>query len=500
MGIVLRQSFKATIVSYAGAVLGYINLLFLYPLCLTPQLVGFTRLFVEIATVIAWFSQLGLSSAIIRYFPLFHNPEKKHNGFLFYITIIPIIGFALFGIATVLFKTSIINYFAQDGTLITQYFYYVLPIAFFLLYTIVSESYSAVLMRIVVPRIAKEIVLRLAITVVILAYYFKWIDQDGLITGFVMGYGIVTIINICYILSIQNSSFKPQTDMLTRTNKKDIITYLLYIMLAGLGGNVVSKIDVFMISSKINLSETGVFSVAFFMAMVIELPSRSLLQILSPIASKTIQDNDIPKLNELYKKSSTNQMLFTSILFVLIWININNAFAIMPNGELYKSGVWVMFFIGLSKVFDAATGINIIIINNSKYYYFGLFAMVFLAINAIIFNIYLIPRYGITGAAIATATSIFLSNTMYVMFVWFKFKIQPFTNATLKTLVVAMLALGINYILPQFQNPFIDIFIRSSVVGIILLAAMYYWKISSDFNAFFNKFIKMRSIKDIQSL
>ncbi len=501
MGVVIRQSFKATVISYIGAVLGYINLLFLYPLCLTPELIGFTRLIVEIATLLAWFSQLGISNAIVRFFPLFNNVQKRHNGFLFYITTLPFIGFIIFGIVIIVFKSAIIHYFNSDSNLIYTYFYYVLPIAFFIIYSSVTEAYSSVLMRIVVPRIAKEVVLRIVIMIVILLYHFKYIDQNKLIVGFTLAYGSATCVNLFYILKIQLSSFTPSSEVLTRKTSKSIVSYLLYILLTGLGGNVVSKIDIFMVSSKLNLRETGIFSLAFFMAMVIELPSRSLLQILSPITSKAIADNDNERLNQLYKKSSTNQMLLTTFVFVLLWINIDNVFKIMPNGYLYQSGVWVMFFIGLSKVFDAATGINIVIINNSKYYYFGLFVVFFLATNAIVLNYYLIPMYGITGAAITTASSILLSNILYVIFVWTKFRIHPFTLATLKTICLMLVVLTLNfYVLPCLNNPIFDLLVRGVVSGTILLFISYYWNISTDFNAVLLKIVKMRSLKQIQGL
>ncbi len=500
MGVVLRQSFKATIVSYVGAVLGYVNLVFLYPLCLSAEQYGLTRVVVEAATILAFFSQMGTSNAIVRFFPLFNNHEKKHHGFLFYATIVPLIGFIIFSLLFIAFKTSIVNYFNESSGLFLHYFYYILPLAFFVMYTTVSEAYSSVLMRIVVPKISREIILRIIIALVVIAFHYDVIDLDGLIAGFTLAYGIGTLINIFYLSRIQSSSFVADKTVLTKSNRKEIITFLMYMLVAGLGSNVVNKIDTFMISAKLNLSETGIFSLAFFIATVIELPSRSLLQILSPIASKAIADNDMIQLDVLYKKSSVNQMLFASIIFIFIWINIADIFKIMPNGNIYSAGMWVIFFIGLSKIFDASTGINFVIIGNSKYYYFGLFFIFFLAGIAIILNNILIPIYGITGASIATATSIFLYNLMFVIFVWMRFKIMPFTFATLKTILMFGGLLLLNIYLPSFENPFIDGIIRSLIVFAVMLPIIYFWRISPDFNEFLKKLVKMRSVKHIQKL
>jgi len=164
-------------------------------------------------------------------------------------------------------------------------------------------------------------------------------------------------------------------------------------------------------------------------------------------------------------------------------------------------GKWVIFFIGLSKIFDASTGINVVIIGHSKYYYVGLFFIFFLAGISVWLNNLLIPIYGITGASVTTATSIFFYNLMFVIFVWVQFKILPFTSATLKTIILLVLLLLINhYVLPDFDNPLIDGLVRTVIISLIMFPVIYFWKISLDFNDLLKKLLKMRSIKHIQKL
>ena len=69
-------------------------------------------------------------------------------------------------------------------------------------------------------------------------------------------------------------------------------------------------------------------------------------------------------------KSALNQFLFGGIIFLIIWLNIDHGLSILPekfNGEGVKL---VILFIGLSKLFNVATGVNGQIIINSKYYRF----------------------------------------------------------------------------------------------------------------------------------
>ena len=82
---------------------------------------------------------------------------------------------------------------------------------------------------------------------------------------------------------------------------------------------------------------------------------------------------DRKQLEMLYKKSSITQLIIGGFIFILVWFNIENIFKIIPHGNVYAQGIWVVFFIGLGKIFDMATGINQEIVGSSKYYKIDLF-------------------------------------------------------------------------------------------------------------------------------
>lgn len=59
MGIVIRQSIKTTIVTYIGFAIGYVNTLFLFPLVLSKEQIGLTRLLISVSFLFATFASLG---------------------------------------------------------------------------------------------------------------------------------------------------------------------------------------------------------------------------------------------------------------------------------------------------------------------------------------------------------------------------------------------------------------------------------------------------------
>ena len=490
MGIVIRQSFKATMVSYIGAAIGAVSVLLIYPQCLSAEQIGLIRILTEASLLIAAFAQMGTASMSIKFFPYFKDKNKNHNGFPFIITILPLIGFILFLLLFKFIKGSIVSSFAERSALFGEYIIYLIPLTLFYIYSTVYETYSSLLERIVVPKFIKEILIRIMTICVIILFYLKIITLNQFIFLLVSIYGIATILVILYVNSIEKIILKPQLGFLKKGLRSDMLKFILFMISVGIGTSISGKIDVFMISQKISLTGTGIFTIAFFIASFIEMPSRAVSQITVPFVSQALKENDMARVNMLYKRVSINRLTIAGLLFCLIWINADNFFKIMPNGEIYESGKYVIVFIGAAKVFDAVTGVNSAILGNSKYYYYSLFFIFFLAFLSVVNNLLLIPRYGLVGAAMATAISIFLFNTCMVLFVWWKLKVQPFSKHTLKSLLAIVVVLVINLFLKNYENPYLDASIRSTISVVVFAAIIYFLKASEDINSLAKNMVK----------
>jgi O-antigen/teichoic acid export membrane protein len=243
-----------------------------------------------------------------------------------------------------------------------------------------------------------------------------------------------------------------------------MVVFGLFMFLGTGGGIIVAKIDTLMLGSIAGLTSTGIYSIAFFIGAVIELPRRSLSEIATPILATAFKEDNKAKIKELYHKTSVNLLIVGGLFFVGIWSNIDAIFQLIPNSEVFAEGKYVVLFIGLAKLFDMSMGLNAEIITNSKYFRWNIFLMPFLAIIAIITNSILIPIYGITGAALATLISICSYNLIRFMLVAIKLKIQPFSLNTLKVVFSLGLVYGINLLIPTFDHFLVDIAVKSSII------------------------------------
>lgn len=169
---------------------------------------------------------------------------------------------------------------------------------------------------------------------------------------------------------------------------------------------VLLEVDKVMINQFIEIENVAYYSVAGgFIAMVIAVPSRSMHQITYPMTADLLNQKNLQGLKVLYHKSSLTLFIISSLIFLLILVNLSDMYELMPSA--YKNGYFIFIWLGLAKVYDSVLGNNNSILYNSDYYRAVLFLGVLLALMTIALNLWLIPKYGLDGAAIASFSALF---------------------------------------------------------------------------------------------
>jgi O-antigen/teichoic acid export membrane protein len=483
MGVIIRQSIKGTAVTYTGTLIGFLTTMFVVTKLLSPEDIGLTKVVLDVGLLFGGLAQLGTSASIIRFFPYFKDSNKNNNGFFFYIIALPFVGCIIFTLVYLILKEPVTSFFIEKSPLFVQYYYWIIPLIIFSAYLAVLEVYANVNMRITVPKINREIIIRVLTLTAYLLYGYHLADRNGLLAGLIAAYGLAMLVMFFYLPKISSISLRHDTSFVSKPLRKDILRYSLYLVAGALGGSIMGKLDLFMVSSQLGLEYAGVFTIALYIASVIEIPSRSITAISSPPAADALKQGDFQTANKLYQKVSLHQLLTGGCLFILLWINIDNIFAIIPNGAIYKSGKWVVFFVGISRLISITLGFGGVLISFSKYYYWSLFFTFAITGIGILANYCLIPIWGISGAAVAAALSCLLSYLVQQWVVLRKVKGNPYTFGMVKLVTVFLIALGANHFLFTFNNPWVDGIHRTAIVATLGVALLYLFKVSDDLNS-----------------
>lgn len=142
----------------------------------------------------------------------------------------------------------------------------------------------------------------------------------------------------------------------------------------------------------------------------------------------------------------------------------------------------MVFLIGLSKFYDVILGNNNAIILNTKYYKWVLSFGLLLVFMMVGLNMIFIPLYGIDGAALATLISVFIYNTIKLVFVVKKMKLFPFTINTLKSFAIIVGVFLAFYFWDFSFHPIVSIALKSILITLVYGLLNYKLKISEDVN------------------
>jgi O-antigen/teichoic acid export membrane protein len=193
-----------------------------------------------------------------------------------------------------------------------------------------------------------------------------------------------------------------------------------------------------------------------------------------------MHENKHDELNALYKKTSINLQVVGGLVMLGIFVNINQLYEMVPKD--YSGGILVVFMIGISKYFDLILGNNNAIIFNTKYYKTVLFLGVALVVLTIVLNMIFIPIYGIMGSAFATLLSITLYSLAKLLFVVKRLNLYPFTIQTLYSIIITFIMFLLFYFWKFPFHPIISIGLKSALVTILYVYINYKFAISAEIN------------------
>ncbi|MCS6822616.1 MAG: oligosaccharide flippase family protein [Microscillaceae bacterium] len=494
MGIVIRQSLKGTVVIYVAVVVGTVNNIWVMPKYLPPEYIGVVRALVEYAFLFAAFAHLGIPFIANKFFSEFRQENLQHRGFFAYMLLYPLLGLGLCLGLYVLLKDWITGFYELKSPILVNYYYFVIPLTIFLTYQVVLETYSHLHLRIVVPNILRELLVKIGNLVMVLGFGWGFYQLTGLVWATVVLYALPVIFLFFYLAWLQRLYLKPQWQYFSWEKTKTMGIYGLYTILGGIGVVIVSKVDAIMIPSLLGEKMMGIFTIPYFISLVIEVPKKALKQISTPILAHALHTQDRVLMYNIYQKTSLHLFLVGSFIFLGIWLNIDDVLGIIPN-EIYKQGKYVVLFLGLAKVIDMATGLNGELLLFSSHYRFVLVLTIFLGIITIVSNYFFISFYGLNGAGLANLTCIVAYELIKSVYVWYYFKIHPFTYQTLYVLGVSLFVFTLVSFMPLPLQGIVAIFMRSVLISLLFVGLTILLHISPEVNMQLSKIFSFFSKK-----
>lgn len=483
MGVVFKQSLNNTLITYLGFGIGALNHLFLFTRFLTPEYFGLVTVILSASTVLMSIMAFGVPNTLIKYYSAYKDSNEV-NGFLTLMLFLPfLLILPIWGVSYLAYDT-IGNFLSNQNAIVKGYVWYIFIIALSMAYFEIFYAWARVHFKSVFGNFMKEIYVRAGTMVLLALVCFEVISVIFFLKALAALYVSRMVIIKLYAYSLR----MPKLDFNFPHNTKSILSYATLIILGASASVILLEIDKVMLSQFLEIKNVAYYGVATYIAAVIIVPSRSMHQITYPLTAEIMNSGDMQGLKTLYQRTSLTLFIVSGILFLLITMNVDQLYTLLP--EEYRGGFVVVFILGLIKVYDSLLGNINSILYNSRYYRAILIMGVALAIITILFNLWLIPKYGIDGAAIASFLAFFLYNTVKQVYVKIKFGILPFTSETYKVFLLLGVTTCLFYLLRFSFHPMVNIFLKSTLMILFYVFMLYKFRISKDIYEVISKFAR----------
>lgn len=481
MGFIQKDAFRTMILSYSGLILGYLNKGYLFIHLLSTDQVGLVNLIIAVGLLIAQLSNLGSVYAIWKFFPFFRNEEKRHYGFLLMNMILVSFGILLCVVAVVFFQSQISLYYSENSKLFVDFYYLIIPVGIATVYFLLFENYMRGLNKNILPVFLNEFIMRLLLTFLLIAYALKWISFDVFLFAYAFSHFLPTIYLAIYLIRIKEISFSIKSISVPKRFRKIVVTFSLFSYLNSIGALIVVTLDAIMLAQMVGLRATGVYTTVIFLISAIQVPYKSLLRTSSPLIPVYWRERKMNEMNVLYKKVSSISLLIVLLLFSLVWVSRIQLFSLLP--DEYMQGISVFFFLMIGRILDMYFGLNGIIFVTSKKYKYDIIFTSVMIFTVFFLNLWLIPIYGMTGAAISTAIALVVYNIGRVLFVYFIYQMHPFEWNQLKILVLFFTLLYFfECFFPFIPNVLLGVSINSILFTVCFLCPIFYLGWNKDLN------------------
>lgn len=304
----------------------------------------------------------------------------------------------------------------------------------------------------------------------ILAVFFLGTYLNGV---FFVLYSGVTLTLLISLLTLKRKIISPllqNRETPFALSKREVLLYTFPLLGVSIVSYLTGKTDILMIGYFLSPDKVGIYNIAFKLSIVVSLSLLSINAILAPVISELHVKKETKKLEASYK-AFTRIALYASVFVFSSFIILAKPLLLFINKD-FVLGFIPLVILSAGQIINVALGPGGNVLAMTNYPRLNLYNSASALVCNIVLNLFLIPRLGIIGAAIATSSSVVLLNLLRVLEVYFILKIHPFSFSYFKPLLAGGISLFLAEIIAYLtpNTSFIVIFI--SFTGAYLVLAL----------------------------
>jgi O-antigen/teichoic acid export membrane protein len=209
--------------------------------------------------------------------------------------------------------------------------------------------------------------------------------------------------------------------------------------LAAAGQLVLQRLDIILVAGYLGAGEAAIYTAATRFVALGQLGSQAVALAVQPKLSELLAIGDRRSVQQVYQTSTSWVVATTRPIHLLVGLLAPVVLFVFGHG--YDEGSWVVVILAGSMLVATGCGMVTTVLVMAGRTRWNLLNVAIALVSNVVLNVLLIPRMGITGAAVAWGVAIVLSNVIPLAQVRRLLGIHPFGPATVQAMGLAIVAL-----------------------------------------------------------
>jgi len=227
-----------------------------------------------------------------------------------------------------------------------------------------------------------------------------------------------------------------QNQLIPIYEKKETLAFSLAVSLLSFFYYISRWVSILMLGYFATSKEVGIYGAVDRVIPIINLPLISINSIFPPMIAELYGKRDLAKLESLYKVETKWAISLGLPFFLVLSIFARPIMSIFGSG--FAEGAVVLIMLSVAQMIVVSAGSQGQVLMMTGRQNLTLINNVFFAVTNIILNYFLIPRYGIIGAAVSGLICTGTLNIIEVGQVYYLLRIHPFRLDLLKPFIAGI--------------------------------------------------------------
>lgn len=384
---------------------------------------GSVVLGLTIMSFVTSFVLLGINTGVGRFLPRYDNVADRRgvlvSGLSVGLGVGVAVGIALFVAAPWLARAV----FDQPNlTTVFRIFAVVVPLSNLMRISIGAvQGMQHSLPRVYIENVTQPLTRVLGFAVVV----FFGLGASGAAWAYLASYAVAGLLGTVYLIG-RTPLFNRGSGVNLKT--RELFAFSLPLVFSGIISSVYQDIDTLLIGYFAISTDVGVYDVVYSLSKLLLVGLQAVGFIFMPVLSELHSEGDETGMRRLYQ--IVTKWLFSGTLPLFLVVALFPTMTIKVTfGPEYLQAANVLSILAVAFFTHAVLGPNNHVLTSIGKTRTILYDSIAAAILNLALNLILIPRYGLIGAAVATAGSYVLLNTLYSYQLYQATGIHPFSTA-----------------------------------------------------------------------